>query len=232
MNIILKQLIIVITIDYYKNLIIYYDNFIFKKININDIVRKYENISDRYVVILLILINNKLEYFNIKSKATKNCHDTSQSDLHPSNQNKSVKSNNTLINTQSNIVKNIDQKFNNHEFFDNSEFINNHNNSKFTKSSIYNNKDVKNNLQNESYKFFHKLYKKCVVKCHPDKVKNKFKNSLFLLLNDKFYSYDKYTILLICKYLKVPINLTNKNKNLLDIYINVLNQEINALNTL
>ena len=47
MNIILKQLIIVLTIDYYKNLTIYYDNFIFKKININDIVKTYENISDR-----------------------------------------------------------------------------------------------------------------------------------------------------------------------------------------
>lgn len=57
-----------------------------------------------------------------------------------------------------------------------------------------------------------KIYKKCLMKCHPDKTKIKFRNELFLLLQKSYENDELYIIILIADYLNISININKEEK--------------------
>ena len=101
------------------------------------------------------------------------------------------------------------------------------NNKKNDNSNIKNKSEI--NLKN---KYLLKLYKKCVIKCHPDKCNNKFNNDLFLLLQYSIENNELYLIILIAKYLNINFIINKELELVLNYYINWLDMHVNYLNSI
>ena len=94
----------------------------------------------------------------------------------------------------------------------------------------YQNKECENKQNqniNNYYKDFKnipyrllKLYKKCLLKCHPDKTNDIFNQKLFLLLKEIEKENLPYLIYIIALHLNIKYEI--KEINLLNYYLNVL----------
>ena len=77
-------------------------------------------------------------------------------------------------------------------------------------------------------KYIIKIYKKCLMKCHPDKTKINFRNKLFLLLQKSYENEEFYIIILIANYLNININIQDKNTKVYDFFLNYIIHKYNV----
>ena len=77
-------------------------------------------------------------------------------------------------------------------------------------------------------KYIIKIYKKCLMKCHPDKTKINFRNKLFLLLQKSYENEEFYIIILIANYLNMNINIQDKDTKVYDFFLNYIIHKYNV----
>jgi hypothetical protein len=77
-------------------------------------------------------------------------------------------------------------------------------------------------------KYIIKIYKKCLMKCHPDKTKINFRNKLFLLLQKSYENEEFYIIILIANYLNININIQDKDTKVYDFFLNYIIHKYNV----
>ena len=77
-------------------------------------------------------------------------------------------------------------------------------------------------------KYIIKIYKKCLMKCHPDKTKINFRNKLFLLLQKSYENEEFYIIILIANYLNININIQDKDTKVYDLFLNYIIHKYNV----
>ena len=77
-------------------------------------------------------------------------------------------------------------------------------------------------------KYMVKIYKKCLMKCHPDKTKITFRHKLFLLLQKSYENEEFYIIILIANYLNISINIQQKHVKVYDFFLNYIIHKYNV----
>ena len=76
------------------------------------------------------------------------------------------------------------------------------------------------------------MYKKCILKCHPDKTDKKINHDIFLLLTKSIEKNELYIIFIISKYYDLKIKLKKEDKILLNFYVDYLDLKLNNLKML
>ena len=179
-----------------------------------DIVKYSKNNKDYYIILLISKLFKFVSLKPVYDLKKKKCN--LKKDINKKSENKeseNKESENKESENKENQRKKNDNKENNNKKNDNSNIKN--------KSEI--------NLKN---KYLLKLYKKCVIKCHPDKCNNKFNNDLFLLLQYSIENNELYLIILIAKYLNINFIINKELELVLNYYINWLDMHVNYLNSI
>lgn len=228
-----------------------YLNYIFHNqfcdINIVHLSQYWKSKNDYYNILLIIYTKNIYEFIlnwnkNIEEKK-KNFESTPEtsSELLTKNKNSNsidenndiVKSNNDTDTFNNSYTRNKDTEIPNisasspsddpHIKFDTDTSSKNQINR--NTSSINSNSEI-------DKKFIKKITKKCKLLCHPDKTKDSFLHSLFLIVTESFENEKYYLILLICLYLDISYPITNHIKKTLDIIVENMKNEYTYFRTI
>ncbi len=245
MNEILNNLIITVI----NNKFIFLKTFIKEGYiyDIKNIYHKYQKNNNIVVILLLIYQLNILKskdiiyknslikhYFYNKDDTNTINHENTKDDKNTENDENTNDDKNTKndINTENDEntkndinTENDDYSVKNNEYSVKNDLETNSffetNNQSYTK----NNTNQSSNI-NDKYKFKNiprrliKLYKKCLLKCHPDKTNDLFKQKLFLLLKEIEKENLPYLIYLIALHLNIKYEV--KEIELLKYYIEIL----------
>ena len=184
-----------------------------------DIVKYSKNNKDYFIILLISKLFKFVSLKPVYDLKKKKCN--LKKDINKESENK--ESENKESDNKENDNKENDNKENQRKKNDNKE----NNNKKNDNSNIKNKSEI--NLKN---KYLLKLYKKCVIKCHPDKCNNKFNNDLFLLLQYSIENNELYLIILIAKYLNINFIINKELELVLNYYINWLDMHVNYLNSI
>ena len=179
-----------------------------------DIVKYSKNNKDYFIILLISKLFKFVSLKPVYDLKKKKCN--LKKDINKKSENKESEN-------KENDNKENDNKENQRKKNDNKE----NNNKKNDNSNIKNKSEI--NLKN---KYLLKLYKKCVIKCHPDKCNNKFNNDLFLLLQYSIENNELYLIILIAKYLNINFIINKELELVLNYYINWLDMHVNYLNSI
>ena len=189
-----------------------------------DIVKYSKNNKDYFIILLISKLFKFVSLKPVYDLKKKKCN--LKKDINKKSENKeseNKESENKESENKENDNKENDNKENQRKKNDNKE----NNNKKNDNSNIKNKSEI--NLKN---KYLLKLYKKCVIKCHPDKCNNKFNNDLFLLLQYSIENNELYLIILIAKYLNINFIINKELELVLNYYINWLDMHVNYLNSI
>ena len=223
-------------------------NYLINNYSDIDIIKISKNNKDYFITVLISklfkfvvlkpkydLKKNKIHLKETKNKETENKETENKETENKETENKETENKETENKETEN--KETENKETENKETENKETKNKETENKETENKETENtkKNININCNNEinlKNKYLLKLYKKCVVKCHPDKCNDKFNNDLFLLLQYSIENNELYLIVLIAKYLNIDFKINKEVELLLNYYINWLDMQINNLNSI
>ena len=215
--------------------------------NIKLIYHKYRKNNDICIILILIyqlniLTSKEIIYRNNLIKHYQNNtkeNNTKENNTKENNTKENAKENNIIENTKENDSienakeNNIIENTKENDSIENDSIENTKENDSIendysfkSKNKQYENRN-NSNIYNYTFKKISKnllkLYKKCLLKCHPDKTNDLFKQKLFLLLKEIEKENLIYLIYIIALYLNIKYEIKEiKEIKLLNYYLNVL----------